>query len=208
MTRDEIIQKFELYIDDTSELSSTETASLFTKIYQKVSAYRPWEATKTAASGTLSTSVPYVSLPSDFAFLTQNYNMTSAGEYGNGPVILVGSSYTPYRVVSWSDRRQYRDQDRIAYIDIANSRLYFAKQPASADTYEFDYHSVPALLTGSSTPWIPERFQDVIYHGMCVDSFVIQQSDKAKSYKSENEKMYKDYLDAMGYWNAQLVQMT
>lgn len=193
-------------MDDSSDLSSTESGELFDKIYNIVSTARPWEGTKATATGTLSTSLPYVSLPASFAYLVSNSNWTRSGEYGEGPHILVGTSYRPYKVVSWSDRRQYRDADGYAYIDFANSRLYFTKQPASAESYEFDYHKFPTALASGDSPWFPTQFHDVIYHGMCVDSFIIQQSDKAKSYKTENQQMYDKYLDEMAYWNAQLVQ--
>lgn len=206
MTKTEIIAKFNLYIDDTSELSSTEESALFDKVYNKVSIERPWEGTKVEASGTLSASVPYVSLPSNFAYMVSNRNWSRSGEYGEGPAVFVGPTYAPYKVVSWSDRRQYRDADGYAYVDFANLRLYMTLQPSSALAYEFDYHSFPTALAGGDSPWFPDQFHDVIYHGMCADSFVIQQSDKAKSYQKENEKMYKEYMDMMAYWNAQLIQ--
>ena len=206
MTKNETITKFELYMDDTSELSTTEAGALYDKIYNKVSTERPWEGTKKEATGTLSTSIPYVSLPTRFAYMVSNSNWTRSGEYGAGPHVLVGSTYRPYKVVSWSDRRQYRDADGYAYVDFANSRLYFTLQPASAEAYEFDYHEFPAALAGGESPWFPSQLHDVIYHGMCVDDFVIQQSDKAKSYKNEHEKMYTQYIDDMAYWNAQLIQ--
>lgn len=205
-TKLSLITRFDLYMDDTSDLSSTETGTLFDKIYNKVSAERPWEGTKKEASGTTSTSVPYVSLPSDFSYLVSNQNWTRSGEYGSGPAILVGPTYTPYKVVNWSDRRQYRDADGICYIDFANSRLYFAKQPASALAYEFDYHATPVALADGDSPWFPEQFHDVIYHGMCVDSFMIQQSDKAKSYAKEHQQQYQAYMDSMAFWNANLIQ--
>lgn len=205
-TKTEIVTRFDLYMDDTSELSSTESGALFDKIYNKVSTTKPWEGRKTEASGTLSTSVSYVTLPTNFSYLVSNANWTRSGEYGSGPVILVGSNYRPYKVVNWSDRRQYRDADGYAYIDFANSRLYFTLQPVSAEAYEFDYIATPTALAGGDSPWFPERFHDVIYHGMCVDSFIIQQSDKAKSYADEHEAKYKEYLDDMAYWNSQLIQ--
>jgi hypothetical protein len=205
-TKLETITKFNLYMDDTSELSSTEEGALYDKIYNKISTDRPWEGTKSSATGTLSTTLPYVSLPSNFAYLVSNQNYSRSGEYGAGPAILVGTDYTPYKVVSWSDRRQYRDAEGYAYVDFANSRLYFTKQPTSALSYEFDYHAFPTALANGDSPWFPEQFHDVIYHGMCVDSFVMQQSDKAKSYAKENQQMYQEYLDKMAFWNAQLIQ--
>ncbi len=206
-TASQIIENFELYIDDMTELSSTEELALLNRVYKKVASLKAWELFKKAGTGTTSTTVPYIALPSDFAFLTQNYNYTeTASNEANNPVVFVGSNYIPYKVVSWSDRRQYLNQDNVCYIDIVNSRLYFAKQPTSALSVEFDYIYTPADLVLADTPVIPTRFQPILFHAMCIDDFIIQMSDKAKSYKPEHEAKFKSYLDDMSYWNSRLVQ--
>lgn len=206
MTKSELIVKAQLYLDDTSDLSSAEFSDLFDKMYRKVNSYLPWEGTKSEGTGTTSTTVPYVALPSDFLYLTANANYTDSSEYASRPVVFRGTGYTPYEVVSWSDRRQYR-QDSKAYIDFANSRLYFTKQPTVAESVEFDYHAQQTALTDNDSPWFPEEYHDVLYHMMVSDDFIIQQSDKAKSYKSENDKIAKDYLEQMAWWNSQLVMI-
>ena len=207
MTKSETLTKFQLYMDDTSELSSDELSDLYDKVYSEVCTDRPWEFTKREYSGTASISVPYIALPSDFAYLVSNANKTENTYESSKPVIFVGTNYEPYEVVSYSDRRQYRDKDGYCYIDIVNSRLYFTKQPDSAESVEYDYCAVPTALGLSDSPAFPARFHDIIYHGMCVDSFIIQQSDKAKSYAGEHTQAYKRYLTNMAFWNANLIQM-
>ena len=204
MTKNEIITKAELYLDDSSELSSAEFSDLFDKVYALVLAERPWEFTKTEASAT-TTANAYVSLPSDFSYLTQNYNFTDGIAESSHPVVFVDDE--PYRVVSWSDRRRYRDQKGVAYIDIKNSRLVFTEAPGTGKTVEYDYHASATALAGNEAPIFPERFHDVLYHGMCSDDFIIQQSDKARSYRPEHLDRYAEYLKQMAYWNAQLIQM-
>ncbi len=207
MIASDIIQRFELQMDDSTDLSSTEELDLLNKIYTRVCMERPWEFLKKSFAGTTSTTLAYVSLPDDFAYLTQNYNYTDASSTASRPVVFVGSTYRPYQVVSWSDRRQYREQDGYCYIDIANGRLYFTLQPASAEAVEFDYSSVPEALALADTPLIPARFHDMLYHGMCVEDNVIQQSDKARSYAQENNQMYKRIFDDLCFWNASLIQI-
>lgn len=207
MTKSQIITKAQLYLDDTSELSTQEFSDLFDKMYRRVNADRPWEGTKAEHSDTTSTSVAYISLPADFLFLTANYNNTDASYEAGRPVVFVGSNYEPYQVVSWSDRRRYRENDGYCYVDIGNSRLYFTKQPTSAKAVEFDYHKQMPALTTSDSPWFPEEFHDMLYHFMVSDDFMIQHSDKAKSYQKENWGAAEDILERMAYWNAQLVQM-
>lgn len=206
MTGAELIDLFHLQVDDTSELSSTEELDLLNRIYQEVMTDRPWEITKKSFSGTQSTTVPYISLPSDFAYLTANYNFTERDMPGERPVVFVGAQYDPYKVVSWSDRRQYSNDSNTCYIDIANNRLYFTVQPTSAQAVEFDYHSVPTDLTLDTSPVFPTRFHQVLVFGMAVNSEIIQMSDKAKSYAPENKARYDKYLGDMCYWNANLVQ--
>ena len=207
MTAAEIITKFELYMDDTTELSSTEELALLNKIYQRVSAIYPWESLKTAYSGTTD-GTANLALPARFSQLTENDQYSENGQYGAGPVIYVGTDYAPYKVVSWSDRRNYRDQSNVAFLDVANDNLVFAQAPGSGKAVEFDYIETPADLTLSDTPWLPTRFQDVIYHGMCIDDFVIQQSEKALSYRNEHLANFNMYLSDMKSWNFKLLQMS
>lgn len=208
MTKNEIITAAQLYLDDSSELSDSEWSDLFDRTYRKICSDRPWEFTKAEGIGTTSTSVPYISLESDFLYLTQNYNYTdSTSEEASRPVVFVGTEYIPYSVVSWSDRRQYRNQDRIVWIDYPNRRLYFALQPTSAKAVEYDYHKQMAALEAGESPAFPEEFHPVLFHSMVVDNFIIEQSDKARSYLTENNAKAKEYLNNMAYWNAQLIQM-
>ena len=207
MTKSEIIVKAQLYLDDMSELSTAEFSDLFDKMYRKVNSNRPWEGTKAEGTATTSTSLAYVALPSDFLFLTQNANYTDSSEAASRPVVFRGSSYRKYEVVSWDDRRQYRNSDAHAWIDFPNLRLYFSKTPNTAEAVEFDYHKqMPALIV-SESPWFPAEYHDVIYHLMVADDFMIQHSDKAKSYRNDNLKAAQEYMEDMAYWNSQLVQL-
>jgi hypothetical protein len=206
-TASEIIADFQLEMDDMSELSSTEELSVLNRVYKKLASLKAWELFKKSFTGTTSTTEDYIALPSDFAYLVQNYNFTeTSSNESHNPVVFVGTDYKPYKVVSWSDRRQYRNQDNVCFIDIVNGRLYFAKQPASAESVEFDYIYEPADLTLSDIPVIPTRFQPILFHAMCIEDFIIQMSDKAKSYKSDHEAKYKSYYEDMCYWDSRLKQ--
>lgn len=207
MTVSQIISKFELFYDDGTSLSSQEELDLFNKIYNEVCSSRPWEILRKPATGTISTSVPYVALPSDFMYLSTNSSYSTSNYEAGTPVVFIGADYTPYKVVSFADRRQYRNENNVCYIDIVNNRLYFTVQPTQALSYEFDYYHAPTALTTSDTPIFPSRFHDVFYHLMVSDQFIIEQSDKGKSYAPENIARAKQFLDSMAYWNSQLIQM-
>jgi len=207
MTKSDIITRFHLQYDDMSELSTQEESDLFDQIYTKVCTDRPWEFTRKVATGTQSTTVPYIALPADFAYLLQNANGEQVDTEANYPVIYVGTQYTPYKVVTFADRRRYLNKDGYAYIDIVNSRLYFTLQPTSANVVEYDYCATPVAITNNNSPAFPARFHDIIYYGMTVDANIIAMSDKAKSYAPENQQKYDDYLASMAYWNANLLQL-
>lgn len=207
MTGTEIITAFELQVDDLTELSTTEELALVNKVYHKIAMDRPWEILKKQHTGTQSITVPYISLPSDFAYLTGNNNYTDRSYYAGRPVIFVGTNYQPYEVVSWSDRTSVRTDTNKCYIDIANSRLYFTVQPTIANAVYFDYMSVPDDIIAGTSPVFPVRFHKIFQHGMAVEDFVLQLSDKAKSYAPENKATYDSYLEDMALWNSQLVQI-
>lgn len=209
-TATQIITKFELQVADVTELSTSEELILLNRIYQRVCSDRPWEFLKKTATGTMSGSGVdgfYITLPSDFAFFYENLNWTDnsySTEINQSPkVIFVGSSNTPYPIVNFSDRRQYLGKTGYAYLDLANSKIYFTGIPTST-TYSMDYIKVPATLTAGDSPVIPERFEDVLVYGMATENEVLQLSDKAKSYAPENAGLYQSYLDDMALWNANL----
>lgn len=208
-TASEIITAFELQVNDVTELSSSEELALLNRIYQRVCAQQPWEFLKKQASGTILTDAigSYIAIPSDFAFFAPNHqyteNFTSLDGGMVPSVIFTGSNYTPWQIVNFSDRRQYRNRSGYAYLDLANGKIYFCLAPTDT-TYEFDYIKVPPLLALSDYPLFPGQFHDMLTFGMASDNDILQLSPKATSYKLENETKYQQYFLDMQYYNAQL----
>ena len=202
MLTSEIITKFEVYVDDGSELSPIEELDLANKIYQQVCSYRPWEFLKKTHSGVIVNG--QIILPGDFAYMSNNYQSTDSNvsqETVTSPkVIFIGTNLTPYRLVNFSDRRQYANQN-VCYIDPSDSKIKFIVTPTET-TYEFDYIKVPTNLTVTTSPIFPARFHDIIVHGMASEDYMIQQFDKARSYANENQAKYTSILKDMGYANA------
>lgn len=204
MTAQNIINEiFQVYVDDTSELSAIEELALLNRIYKRLCRQRSWVILKTSATGTISQSgtIYYITLPTDFGFLAGN-NQTDDND--SPKVIFVGSNYVPYKVINFSDRRQHRDSDGYAYVDLANNRIVFTGNPtANGTTYEFDYIKIPADLAVGDSPVFPSDFHPVIGWGMAVDSYIIQLFDKARSYAAENQIKYNDGFKDMCLWDSQ-----
>jgi hypothetical protein len=213
MTIQEVIALFQLYSDNSTELSESEEVVLANKKIQEIASDRPWEALKAQASGSISNSgTEYsITLPADFAFFTENNQTTdtSVGVDNNASpkVVFVGTNYAPYQIVNFSDRRQVRNMTRYAYLDLANSKIVFCGNPsADGSTYEFDYIKVPATLALADTvTFPPARFQEMIAHAMAVDEELIEKFPRVNSYAKDNEFKYDNYLTALAYWNSNFV---
>lgn len=209
MTSQEIIERFELYVDDTTELSTQEELDLLQKIYDKVCDETPWEILKTESSGTLSTSTT-ITLPADFNRLVANSNFTQnnwqneANTSGRVVWLGTGSAASPYIVVDWSDRKRYISSNGFAYLDMANNQLVFTVPQSTGIAYSFDYLKTPTALTLGTSPIFPARFHHIFYHGMASEDMIIQLFDKARSYAGENNAKYLEWLGQMKMWNANL----
>jgi hypothetical protein len=208
MEASDIITRFEEYVDDSTELSSDQELALLQKVYNKIWNDRPWEFAKASVSGTFALTTPNIPLPDNFANLLENNQTTSNADRidnnASPKVIFVGSSYAPFQVVNWSDRRQYRTRSGFAYLDLPNNGITFSVPPTATDTYEFDFQTTADILTLDSTPAFPERFHDMLYHGMAVDHDIILLFPRASSYAQENQAKFDSYLQAMALWNANL----
>ena len=206
LTAAQIIAQFELYVDDTSELSSTEELALLNKIYRKVLTQKPWECTKSEWLATTDGTNRIV-LPVDFAYFVENQNYTDnsiATDFGSAPkAVFINNS--PYKVINWSDKRQYLNTPNVCYADISAGYLRFPVAPASGLSISADYVFIPPDLTLTDTPIFPAAFHPMLYHGMAVDDMIIQLFDKARSYASANQAAYDSYMDDFSYHNANLI---
>lgn len=183
MVTSEIISRFNLQVDDSSELSESEELALANEVYSDIQDDRAWEWLKSEYSGTTSTSVDYIALPDDFSYIMPN-------SYDEA-VVFVGDAYEEYKVVPFSSRRNYRDQDGFCYIDIANSRLVFTLQPTESKSVEYDYIKIADPLLPDTEPLVTtDKFGTMIAYGMAAKFNPIELSDKSQSYQRENKLEY------------------
>lgn len=207
MTTQDIITSFETYVDDTTELSSDQELTLANKIYRRVLNAKVWEFLKKEFIG-VTDGTDSITLPADFMNMLENYGYTDNTIEQGGKYVFIGTELIPYKVVNWSDRKQYRNDKHICYIDIVAGVLKFPITPDAGLDVSFDYIYRPADLTPSTSPIFPSDFHDIIYHGMAVDDYVIQQFDKARSYANENKAMYDNYLADLSSYNSKLITIS
>jgi hypothetical protein len=160
-----IIERFNLQVDDQSELSSDEELAL---------------------AGVTSTSLLYVTLPTDFKEFSLNKDGKS--------VVFTGTDFQEYKVIPFSSRRDYRDMVGFCYVD--SSKLYFTSQPTSILDVEFDYIKRPTDLTLITEPIVTtDQFGKMIAYGMAAKFTNIEQPDKSKgSYQSNNKSEFDKML--------------
>jgi hypothetical protein len=203
-----IITKFEQYVDDTTELAAQQELDLLNKVYQKVCIERDWEFLKTNATGSFALTTPNIVLPSDFSHLCENNQYTDNTQPVDNnavpKVVFIGSQYQPYQVVNCSDRRQYRNQSAIAYLDLPNNGITFSIVPTAIDVYDFDYIKVAPTLELNDTPLFPARFHDMLYHLMAIDDEICLHFPRANSYAPDNKAAADDYMAQMALWDANL----
>jgi hypothetical protein len=202
----DIILQFELQVSDMTELAQAEELMVLNRVRRKINR-RPLEANRKPFAGTSSTSVPYVTLPTDFFRLAPNAEYFTKDYYAEHPVVFFGISNTPIQVIPYANRNQYLGSAGFAYIDIVNNRLVFLLQPTSASAVAFDYYALPIDLLIGDNDWLTNLFPDALVYGMAVEDNILQLSDKARSYAKENEGKYEDELAEIASWNLSLTQL-
>ena len=110
-----ILDKFEEYTGDTTELSSDQELDLANKVYRMIQNDRPWEWLKKSVSGTVSVNgtLATITPPSDFSYFAENHQATNIAREPRGDespkVIFLSTAtgvYQPWKIINFSDRRQ------------------------------------------------------------------------------------------------------
>lgn len=192
LTGKEIINLFNLLVDDTSELSEAEELALMNRVYKKI-VFRPYEFMKKEVNGVVDGC--YIYVPNDFGFIPDSADSRQKVFYVNN---------NPVSLINYSDRRQFENLDGYAYQQLSHNRLVLTKQPSSNFSYSIDYIFIPDDITLETTPVFPV-FNEVISYGMAVDSYIIQQFDKARSYAAENNAKMKELIENLDYYNSNLI---
>lgn len=224
LTAEQIIENFELQVNDITELSSSEELDLLNRVYIKTCADRDYEFLKKEANGAISTDAngAFIQLPTDFSHIPINNNYTdnSIGSDNNAApkviFILNGTSLIPYQVINWSDRKQYANRSGFVYVDFTSNLVTFPNGILrftggtggipQFTSYTYDYIKVPPLLAAGDYPLMPGKFHYMFQFKMATENDVLQLSPKAQSFQVDNEEKYQEYKEDLDFWNAQFFQ--
>lgn len=182
----DILNDFFTLIGDTTELSNDELLKLANKIYYEILRRKQWEFLKKESSGSISGTD--ITQPSDFSNLTDDNT------------IYLGTHNNPFKIIPFTERRIYRDQNNFCYYDARQGKFVFMR--SQNDTYSFDYiYSPSALDLSTQNPVFPNRFWGMIPFFMASDNNFIQLMEKQRSYAADNRARGEMILRDMEAWN-------
>lgn len=209
----DIISKFELQVGDTTELSDDDELDLAQQAIDDLYNDRPWEFLRKNTTGTAVTDangVTTIVVPTDFKYFSTNHQMTANNDdlddNQERKVVYMGSQYTPFLVVNFSDRRRYFKQAGYCWYDPSTQTITFSVTPLT-DTlnYDFDYIYIPPAVSLLSVLPFPAEYWWTIVYAMAVSDVALQLFDRAKSYAAENEAKRQKFLSDLQFYNSSLI---
>lgn len=200
MNGQEIIQKFELYTDDSTELSSAEELALANSKLRVIYQEQPWEFLRKNATGSIA-SDGTITLPTDFDHPMVNYTDDPTSDLPDQAVVLVGAGKTPYRFIPMGSRKSYIGNEAVCWVNLVSGKIEFPSG-AGGQTYDFDYKYKPTDITTSTSPVLPSDFHEMVVSLMLIDDDIIQKVEKARANITENNSKYLKFLSNLKSWNS------
>jgi hypothetical protein len=185
-----IINDFETQVDDATELSTTAQLMVLNRVYRKILSERDWRFLRKEFTGPVVDKE--VELPEDFDQIMNNKESEA--------IAYVGVNRQPYKIIAMADRHDYHAPQRVCFVDYTNLKLVFLEQPIDP-VITFDYKYLPPDIEMETSPVIPERFKDIFVYGMAAEDYVIQQTQKSKSYAAENMQLFGLILTNLKSWD-------
>ena len=192
LTGQQIIERFELYTDDTTDLSSDEELTLANDKLRLVYMEQPWEFLRRKKTGSVE-SDGKITVPTDFDELMENYSEDPTISEPLLKVIFIRSQRSPYFFVPMGQRNANQFSN-VCWIDPSDGKINFAQSPGTGASYEFDYKTSPDDIAVGTSPKLPPEYHPMIVFLMLIDEEIIKKSEKARSSMQENAVQYQKYL--------------
>lgn len=190
LTGQQIIDRFELYTDDTTDLSSDEELILANDKLRLIYMEQPWEFLRRKKAGVVE-SDGKITLSSDFDEFLENFTDDPATGEATMKVVYVNRS--PYLVVPMGQRNA-NSFSNVCWIDPTDGKINFAQSPGAGAAYEYDYKTSPDDITVATSPKLPPEYHPMIVFSMLIDEDIIKKSEKARSNMQDNAVQYQRYL--------------
>lgn len=190
LTGQQIIERFELYTDDTTDLSSDEELILANDKLRLIYMEQPWEFLRRKKSGNVE-SDGKITLASDFDEFLENF--TDDPTEGEATMKVVYVSRSPYLVVPMGQRNA-NSFSNVCWIDPSDGKINFAQNPGVGAAYEYDYKTSPDDITVSTSPKLPPEYHPMVVFSMLIDEEIIKKSEKARSSIQDNAVQYQRYM--------------
>jgi hypothetical protein len=202
LTGQQIIDRFEFYTDDTTDLSSDEELILANDKVRLIFMEQPWEFLRRKKSGVVENDGK-ITLPADFDELMENYSDDPTIGEPIMKVIYVGGQRSPYLVVPMGQRNA-NNFSNVCWIDPSDGKINFLQNPGTGASYEFDYKTSPDDITVNTSPKLPPEYHPMIIFAMLIDEEIIKKSEKARSSMQENFAQFQRYLKNLKLRDARL----
>lgn len=192
LTGQQIIEKFETYTDDTTDLSSDEELILANDKLKLIYMEQPWEFLRRKKTGTVEVDGK-ITLATDFDEFMENFSDDPT--YGEPvmKVIFIGSQKSPYLVVPMGQRNA-NNFSNVCWIDPSDGKVNFSQNPGTGASYEFDYKLAPEDITINTSPKLPPEYHPMVVFSMLIDEEIIKKAEKARSSMQDNAVQYQRYM--------------
>jgi hypothetical protein len=192
LTGQQIIDKFETYTDDTTDLSSDEEIILANDKLKLIYMEQPWEFLRRKKTGTTEIDGK-ITLGSDFDEFMENFCDDPTYGEPTMKVIYIGSQKAPYLVVPMGQRNA-NNFSNVCWIDPSDGKVNFSQNPGAGAPYEFDYKLAPDDITVSTYPKLPAEYHPMVVFLMLIDEEIIKKNEKARSIMDDCAVQYQKYL--------------
>ena len=192
LTGQQIIDRFELYTDDTTDLSSDEELIVANDKLRLIYMEQPWEFLRRKKTGVVG-SDGKITPPTDVDELMENYSEDPTISEPLLKVIFIGSQKSPYFVVPMGQRNA-NQYSNVCWVDPTDGKINFVQSPGAGTPYEYDYKTSPDDIAVGTSPALPPEYHPMVVFGMLIDEEIIKKSEKARSNMQDNAIQYQRYM--------------
>lgn len=201
----EVITKFELFTDDTTELSTDEEISVGNTALIAISKEQPWEFLRTEFNGVVG-SDGAVAVPADFVHFMNNWSDDNTSDIPTTKVVFVGGIRTPCFIIPRGGRNNldrsangvYGGRN-VCWFNNTTRKIEFATGVAPVGAaVSFDYSAFITEITDVNDEIaLPNGHSDLLVYSMLITDEFIQKFPSARSQVQGWATLYQQALSRL-----------